>query len=135
VKSSVPANSKNAELVPVCGARSMVVSGGALSAGSRTSHSYSAGSSSSTPLASMETTRSMCSPGACSPVKVTGGVHGSNGSRSSEHRYVASATLARKSIVAVFSCTSPPVAGSPSVPGVKPGPERNSVTTPSRRQV
>jgi hypothetical protein len=39
VKSSVPANSKKVELVPVCGARSIVVSGGALSAGSRISHS------------------------------------------------------------------------------------------------
>ena len=49
-------------------------------------------------------------------------MHGSNGSRSSEHSNVASATLVSKSIVACELWTSPPVAGSPSVPGVKPGP-------------
>ena len=66
---------------------------------------------------------------------MTGDVHGSNGSRSSEHSNVASATLDSKWIVASELWTSPPVAGSPSVPGVKPGPAVNVVTTPSSRHV
>ena len=67
---------------------------------------------------------------------MTGGSHGSNGSRSSEHSNVASATLASKSIVAVVLRVSPPVAGSCGVSGgVKPGPSVNLVATPSTFQV
>jgi hypothetical protein len=66
---------------------------------------------------------------------VTGGVHGSNGSRSIEHSYVASATLAMKSIVAVELATSPPLAGSPPWAGMKPGPDTNCVTMPFSLQV
>ena len=66
---------------------------------------------------------------------MTGEVHGSNGSRSSEHSNVASATLDSKWIVASELWTSPPVAGSPSVPGVKPGPAVKIVATPSSRHV
>ena len=59
-----------------------------------------------------------------------------NGARSSEHSNVASATLAMKSIVAVFSNTSPPVAGSPGASGgVQPGPAVTDVTTPRMFQV
>ena len=65
---------------------------------------------------------------------MTGELHGSNGSRSSEHSKVASATLDSNSIVASELWTSPPVAGSPSVPGVKPGPAVKLVTMPSSRQ-
>jgi hypothetical protein len=68
---------------------------------------------------------------------VTGGVHGSNGPRSSEHSYVAASMFAWKSITAVVLSVSPPVASSSGFSGgVKPvdsgcGPGRNSVTMPS----
>jgi hypothetical protein len=48
---------------------------------------------------------------------VTGGVHGTKASRSSEHSYVASATLAWKSMTAVVLWVSPPMAGSSGVSG------------------
>ena len=139
VRSSVPTNSNFVSLELLSGASSIVVSGGALSIGSMTDHSYSAASSSwSSP--SVAITRRLWSP-AISPSYWTGGMHGSNGSRSSEHSYVGSAVLASKSMIAVVLRVSPPVAGSSGVSGgVKPvdsgcGPGRNFVAMPSRFHV
>jgi len=109
-------------LLPLAGLLPSVVSGGVLSNGSRISHSYSDASTWAISLdESVATTRSRCSPWS-RPLYSYGELHGVNGSRSSEHSKVASATLASNSIVPEELCDSPPVAGSPWVPGVKPGP-------------
>ena len=71
-----------------------------MSCASMTSHSYSDASTCSTPFESVAMTRSRWSP-ASSPAYVTGGEHGSNGSRSSEQTKVASETFASKSTIAV----------------------------------
>ena len=87
-----------------------------MSCASTISHSYSDASACSTPFSSVAITRSMWSPGS-RPSYVTGGVHGTNGSRSSEQTYVASATFASKSMIAVVCVVSLPVAGSSGVSG------------------
>src|SRR5688500_12312122 len=92
VRSSVPRNSNVVLLLLFGGASSIEVLGGDVSTGSTISHSYSAGSSASLPWESVAMMRRRCSPGR-RLVYVIGGVQGTNGSRSSEHSNVASATL------------------------------------------
>src|ERR687895_777321 len=140
VMSSVPVNSNSTALELLGGAIKSEVSGGVTSWDSMTPHSYSDASTCSMPLESVAITRSMWSPGS-SASYLTGGVHGRNGSRSSEQTYVASATFASKSMIAVVDSVSLPVAGSSGVSGgVKPvdsgfGPGRKTVCTPSSVQV
>jgi len=59
---SVPANSNLVEELLLAGARSMVVSGGLVSGGSRTSHSYSVASCCSLSSRSVAMIRSRCGP-------------------------------------------------------------------------
>ena len=63
VRSSVPWSSNISSLVRLPGATVMVVFGGSLTSGGRTSHSYSAASSASPSVGLVANTRNRCSPG------------------------------------------------------------------------